>query len=301
MTTEISSPADSFTKFTTEEIKKFNIPCAKELPEPTVCKFCGKQLYYEGLMMMGRIVCISPRPQRCTCTAAVQSWAKIDAEEKISKQERERHEKQEKEKTRFIRAVKNSKLSKRHQKCRLNNFVCKDAKQRIAVKKAAEYIKSFDTSSGRGLYIEGTTGTGKTHIAAAIAMELIKRRYSVIMQTTNDLLAEIKYTYDELSEAAEGDILHKLKTVDLLVIDDLGKEQVTAWSMAMLYNIIDSRYQAMLPVIITTNYNETMLKKRLTTADGDSTSISAIVSRLRETTDVISMAWADHRKERKNE
>lgn len=108
------------------------------------------------------------------------------------------------------------------------------------------------------------------------------------------MLADIKKAYnsDKLSESA---VLSVYKAVDLLIIDDLGKEQCTEWSMSILYTIINDRYESMKPTIITTNYNEDMLISRLTLKNGDSSNIEAIISRLRENTEVITMAWEDYR------
>ena len=85
------------------------------------------------------------------------------------------------------------------------------------------------------------------------------------------------------------------KRVDLLIIDDLGKEQCSDWSMSTLYSILNDRYEDMKPTIVTTNYNADSLANALTPKGFDNTKIVAIISRLRETSTVMTMAWADIR------
>lgn len=77
--------------------------------------------------------------------------------------------------------------------------------------------------------------------------------------------------------------------------EDLGKEQCTDWSVSTLYSILNDRYEDMKPTIITTNYNADELVRALTPKGGDGTKARAIISRLREVSTVITMAWPDYR------
>lgn len=161
---------------------------------------------------------------------------------------------------------------------------------------AKTYADSFPQRAerGEGLYIEGTYGTGKTHLAAAIALQLIGCGVPVVCKTSGDLLADIKEAFDS-GDATEYEILKAYKTVDLLIVDDLGKEQCTEWSVSTLYAILNDRYEDMKPTIITTNYNADELVRALTPKGGDGTKARAIISRLREVSTVITMAWPDYR------
>ena len=105
-----------------------------------------------------------------------------------------------------------------------------------------------------------------------------------------DLLERIKQTYEKQksflpygkSEPSEAKVLHKYKTVPLLIIDDMGKEPATKWAVSKIYAIINARYEAYLPTIITTNYTDSELVRRLTPEDGDPTTAAATIDRLRE-------------------
>lgn len=105
---------------------------------------------------------------------------------------------------------------------------------------------------------------------------------------------DIKKSFDS-PEVNEAQILDIYKKVNLLIIDDLGKEQCSDWSMSTLYSILNDRYEDMKPTIVTTNYNADQLVNALTPKGYDNTKIIAIISRLRETSTVMTMAWADIR------
>lgn len=97
-----------------------------------------------------------------------------------------------------------------------------------------------------------------------------------------DLLERIKRTFSR-SDDDEGSILSIYKTVPLLVIDDIGKEQPTEWAISTVYNIINGRYEAYLPTIVTTNYSTDTLITRMTAKDTqDDTTARATIDRLIE-------------------
>lgn len=141
----------------------------------------------------------------------------------------------------------------------------------------------------------GTYGTGKTHLACSIAIELIKRKIPTIYGTAITLLSKVRQTYDSNTNINEWELLDLYSNVDLLVIDDLGKEKPSEWVLEKLYHIINQRYENLKPVIITTNYDSITLTNRLSTKDNSST-VEAIVSRLNEMCTGIYMNFEDYRK-----
>lgn len=104
----------------------------------------------------------------------------------------------------------------------------------------------------------------------------------VICMTMIDLLERIKRTYSATG-GSESDVLKIYKTVPLLVIDDIGKEPPTEWAISTVYNIINGRYEAYLPTIVTTNYDTEALIDRMTPREShDSMTARATIDRLME-------------------
>lgn len=178
-------------------------------------------------------------------------------------------------------------LGKKFQKRTFKNFKVTE-KNKQQYRQAKEFAENFPRN--KGLLITGSVGTGKTHLAAAIANHLINKLYTVIFGNITDIIALIKSTYSKDSEVSEFQIIHMLtKEVDLLVLDDLGKEYATENTKAILYQIINRLNEDEKPAIITTNYNSESLRKKLGERG------EAIVSRITEMTEPVIMVGDDWR------
>lgn len=146
---------------------------------------------------------------------------------------------------------------------------------------------------GRSLYICGRVGTGKTHLASAIARHLVlDGRMTVRMMTTVDVMDAFKATFG--GSGSEQEVAVRLGKVDVLVLDDLGKEPPTDWTLSRLFQVINARYEAMRPIVITTQFSRSALIKRLA-KNGDEETAIAIVSRLCETSQTVVLDGADRR------
>lgn len=282
--------------YTSKEVEELGIPSTQPVPKPEKCKYCGKTLYYECIVLMGQAMIWNLEKPRCDCEKAVAFWKGWDAKQEKIKKEKELAEEQELRKQKIESILGKSGIKKRYLSRTIDSFSV-TAENKKSFEVATDYIKNFREyfTQGKGLYLEGPYGTGKTHLAIAIALAIINTGVPVICKTSIDILGDIKRCYERNSEVTEEEVLEAYKTVDLLIIDDLGKEQVTEWSVPVLYSILNERYEALLPTIITTNYNTTALAEKLS-AKGDAETATAIISRFVESSKRVTMSWADYRR-----
>lgn len=282
--------------YTSKEVEELGIPSTQPVPKPEKCKYCGKTLYYECVVLMGQAMIWNLEKPRCDCEKAVAFWKGWDAKQEKIKKEKELAEEQELRKQKIESILGKSGIKKRYLSRTIDSFSV-TAENKRSFEVATDYIKNFREyfTQGKGLYLEGPCGTGKTHLAIAIALAIINTGVPVICKTSIDILGDIKRCYERNSEVTEEEFLEAYKTVDLLIIDDLGKEQVTEWSVPVLYSILNERYEALLPTIITTNYNTSALAEKLS-AKGDTETAAAIISRFVESYKRVTMAWADYRR-----
>ena len=145
-----------------------------------------------------------------------------------------------------------------------------------------------DVMSGRSLYLYGPYGSGKTYFSCALAKKLIDMGVSVRFENSGHLMAEVKGIY----EGRATDALDRAYACRVLVLDDLGKEQPTEHSIAMLYELIDSRYMAGKPTVVTSNFARDELLARL---GRDMATAESIVSRLCEDSESLFMGGQDRR------
>ena len=130
--------------------------------------------------------------------------------------------------------------------------------------KDAEPNEGKEIKEGNGYWFVGAVGTGKTWLAVATLKKYILKGGKGLFITVPDLLEEIRRGYND---RYQGDYLHKVCGVDLLVLDDLGVEKQTEWVIEKLYQIINHRYNEMKPTLVTSNLSvesvEDLLGQRL--------------------------------------
>jgi DNA replication protein DnaC len=127
------------------------------------------------------------------------------------------------------------------------------------------FVRDIDANldSGRGLWFEGTVGTGKTTLAMLVSRAALDARRSVAIYSLPRLLAEIRATFEADSEGSYVDFLDRLAAVDLLHVDDVGAERTSDWVLEQLYAIVNARYEDERSVIITTNLERDPLVEQI--------------------------------------
>ena len=148
----------------------------------------------------------------------------------------------------FESRIKHSGLSASQTKQTFTSYEHKGMPEEIVSAKAAAILAAKKHTS---LIIAGKAGTGKTHLASAIAIEAMREGKQAIFRTVPDLLEELKQAAWEHKDFFG--LRQKFRDVPCLVLDDLGKEKTTDKGLEYLYQIIDYRYKHGKQTIVTTN------------------------------------------------
>jgi len=160
----------------------------------------------------------------------------------------------------------------------------------VVVNAIRDWIDDLDRNleQGRGIWLMGDTGTGKTSLAMLVSKEILSRGRTAAIYSLPKLLGRIRSTYDsEPGDESYADFFERLCEVDMLHLEDLGTEKRTEWVLEQLYALINERYERQKSVMVTTNYDQSELEQQL----GD-----RIVSRLVEICgDPLPLYGTDHR------
>ena len=258
-------------------------------PEPVKCPYCGKDQYYAGYYHgNGRVqwyTNTNESPVPCKCEGMQHHLQKVADAEKQKREEQIREQRERELARRIEMNIQNSGMPNRFKHRTFETFIRNsdnDKPFRIA-KAYADKFEELKTRSKNGLAFIGKVGTGKTHLAAAIANQILETGPTVICMTAIDMLSKIRATY-KTETGSDTEVIQQFKDADLLIIDDLGKEKSSEWSLQTIYAIVNSRYENEMPTIITTNYSMTELIERMTPAGSDDTiTAHATIDRLCET------------------
>lgn len=135
-------------------------------------------------------------------------------------------------------------------------FANDDMQNKRITQAMQNYVDNFPEfrKQGKGLLLYGVCGTGKTFAACEVANALLDEGYSVLVTNFSRVLNTLQGTFDK------QDYIDTLNDYSLLVLDDLGIERGTEYAKEQVYNVIDGRYRAGLPMIITTNLSIDKIK-----------------------------------------
>jgi DNA replication protein DnaC len=168
---------------------------------------------------------------------------------KCQAEKREREE-EERKRIEFEKRVKRMRLEGFPEaKMQTWTFANDDLANERITKAMQRYVDNFAElrKIGKGLLLYGSIGTGKTYAACEVANALIDKGYPVYVTNFSRVLNTLQGTFDK------QEYIDELNRYQLLILDDLGIERETAFAKEQVFNVIDARYRAGLPVIITTN------------------------------------------------
>ncbi len=129
---------------------------------------------------------------------------------------------------------------------------------------AHDYLLNRST---QGIMLTGDVGAGKTHLAAAIANDLLAQgvtaQFLVVPDFLDELRAALLHNYKDSHDADDVALLGSIRQADVLILDDLGAHNYTPWTCNKLYSLLNYRLNYQLPVIITTNLKMSELDEYL--------------------------------------
>lgn len=231
-----------------DEVKNKDTSSVGERFENGTCEFCGKPLFARKVMFHDNEMIF---PITCSCVT-----------EKREKEEIER--KYRDKKALVVRAYNFSRLNDRLLPCTFENFEeTKKNSRTVGILK--KYVQNFDKfyKKGLGVVISGGVGTGKTHLAVAVFKHIVRQNRTSVFITASNLFARMGESISYNSEETLSSLTNYLVNVEFLVIDDLGAHKQNDTIREYLYRIIDGRYTAMKPTIITTNNNMDDIRRSL--------------------------------------
>ena len=206
--------------------------------------------------------------------------------------EKRQQEEQEREQKRLAwqERLQHSCIPERFHDRTLKNFVANTPGQANALRFATKYADEFDAvmKAGRCAMFIGAPGTGKTHLAAGIALRLMHRdRRSVLFTTVMRAIRSIKDTWTKGSTITETQAIEALVYPDLLILDEVGVQFGSETEKLMLFDVLNERYEKRKPCLLLSNLSMEDVKAYL----GE-----RIFDRLREDGgEAVAFDWASHR------
>ncbi|ATF11956.1 primosomal protein DnaI [Brevibacillus sp. HB1.2] len=148
----------------------------------------------------------------------------------------------------------------------------------------------------KGLYLHGPFGVGKSYIMGAIGRELSERNVASLLVYVPDFIREMK---DSISDQSYAGKLELLKEVPVLILDDIGAENLTPWVRDEILGVIlNQRANNHLPTLFTSNYALNELQEHLSISNGnriEQTKAARIMERIRHFVDVYEILRENHR------
>lgn len=202
---------------------------------------------------------------------------------------KERAEREAIRERRVAELLRESGIPRRFLDRTVDGYQAETPAQRRARDLCARYVENFPAAAeaGRSLVLTGGPGTGKTHLACAIAAAVVREHVaSVDYCTVSDLMRTLKETYGRKDGPTERQLIAALVDVDLLVIDEIGVQVGSEHEKLLLFDVLNGRYQEMRPTVLLSNLSADDLEAYLG---------HRVMDRYRECGNVVAFNWDSYR------
>ena len=148
-------------------------------------------------------------------------------------------------------------ITPRFRGCTLSGFKTDGEQAKVrALATCMTYVERFEDNyrDGRSMILSGNIGTGKTHLGSAMAQAVIRQHGAkAVIVTIAEIVRVAKGTMAKGATYDERDVINELAGADLLIIDEIGAQRGTDYEVGILHEVIDKRYQLVLPTVIISN------------------------------------------------
>jgi primosomal protein DnaI len=194
----------------------------------------------------------------------------------------------------YQKYVYNFNEPKEIKKASMKDIYTDDKNRFDVIKWLKSFIDNYEKTKTKGLYLSGNFGCGKTYLISAMFNELAKRNIESAIIYYPEFLRDLKASFDE----DFGEKFNYIKTVPLLLLDDIGAENATAWNRdEILGPILQYRMQEELPTFFTSNLNINELENHFAVTSVSVEKIKArrIIERIKQLTDEMEMLSKNRR------
>ena len=208
---------------------------------------------------------------------------KIEHEKEIAQSrqwEKERNEQEERERFRMCG------LKQIHKTMTFDTFIINDSNKQVF-----EFMQKYSDKPNSGIFLTGKCGSGKTHLAAAVAIKLFNLKKNVKFVTVPRFLLDIRDTFKKDSKISELDLVDYHTNSKFLILDDFGAEKVSEWTLEVIFVILDTLINDMKPFIITSNLTIKEISEKFN---------DRIASRIVGNCKIIELTDKDHRLQKEN-
>jgi len=165
----------------------------------------------------------------------------------------------------WLRKIGNSGIPSRFSDRTLESYRVENDSQKNALQFALHYAENFDQFKkiGCSAIFSGGVGTGKTHLAVGIAINIMSKGNTVLFTSIPIIMRKVKECFNKNAALSERETLELFIFPDLLIIDEIGIQSGSDFEMNFIFEVINSRYGNRLPTLFLTNLTEDEVKLAL--------------------------------------